>query len=955
MIVGTAELDVIARTAGFEPSLRSQIEGDTAGLAAVAEAEAGKVEKATGGAAAGMAGIGGAARTAAKESEEAGGRVAAAMEQAGERAERSTEPLTESFKAMLGPLGNLRVGGPAALAGIGAVAVDLGSKFQEATTQISVSGDMTQKQADAIGAAFLKTAGTSTFSGQQMAEAYAPVAGQLNQLNGGLLTTTQALNFQVAAADLAEASNSDLTTTTASLASVMQAYHMNVGQAADATDVLFNTARLTNTPVSDLGQAIGRLHARLGEASPSLKDTGALVDVLAQQGLKGSRGILTVSTAMTTLLGGSKATNDQLKAMGVSVFDSSGKFVGMQSVIAQLQPKLAAMTDAQRFAAEKTLFGASAAQIMGQVIEGGVPAYEHAADAIAKTGSAHEGAEAKAKTFEGSMKTAKAAVIDMATQLGTALLPWVAKVATAIGHATSFLTSHRAILEALGILIGGALVAALGVFAVNMTTKMIGSFHKAGDSLKTLLTKLGILQGEQKATAVSTEVMAAAQGEAALAADGLAVSEGAADAAALPLIATIGLIVAAVAAVAFGIYELVKHWKTVWGAIKDVARAVWNDGIKPVFHALEAGAKAIGEVFATAWHGIDTVIHFVGAHITQIVKAILLVALGPLGIAIDLLWTHWKAVWGAIETVLSAAWNGVIRPVFGFIKTAGIDVLHAGLTALETVWRATWGAITAVLNVAWNNVLKPVFGLIKTLGIDFIKIHVEALKLAWTVAWDGIKAALKLAWTVLRPVFNAIKTLGLDLIHDGVTALKTVWDAAWGAFHTAVEAMWRIVRPILETIKKLVDGIGKTVGLVGKGLGGLGHLAKGGLGLVGKGLSLIGLAEGGIVTKPTLAMVAEAGHPEAILPLGNPSRVAEILADIAERGGFGASVMGGTTSTAGLYRAGMTSAHIPTSASASNGGGGDNITVGPIYTMEARLAADEAVRKLRARQWAKAR
>ncbi|MFK9780983.1 hypothetical protein ACJEM9_24705, partial [Escherichia coli] len=40
-----------------------------------------------------------------------------------------------------------------------------------------------------------------------------------------------------------------------------------------------------------------------------------------------------------------------------------------------------------------------------------------------------------------------------------------------------------------------------------------------------------------------------------------------------------------------------------------------------------------------------------------------------------------------------------------------------------------------------------------------------------------------------------------------------------------------------------------------------------GSGVIGSALSAIGLADGGIVTSPTLAMIGEAGYPEAVIPL----------------------------------------------------------------------------------------
>lgn len=78
------------------------------------------------------------------------------------------------------------------------------------------------------------------------------------------------------------------------------------------------------------------------------------------------------------------------------------------------------------------------------------------------------------------------------------------------------------------------------------------------------------------AAAISEAAKTVAEGadttaEAAEAAGAVAV-----DVASLPLIATIGLIVAAIAGLGIGIYELVTHWKAVWGEIQDVTSSVVN-------------------------------------------------------------------------------------------------------------------------------------------------------------------------------------------------------------------------------------------------------------------------------------------------------------------------------------------------------------------------------------------
>ena len=144
--------------------------------------------------------------------------------------------VTGSASGALGPLAAVGAG-IVGVAVAGSIAsIKLASDFQSTVASIAANADIPVKAADKIGNAFLSTAGTTIFSGIQLGNAYASVAGQLGLLNGKALTATQALGFMKVASDLAEGSGTDLATTTTSLANVMQAFQIPTKDAAKAAD-----------------------------------------------------------------------------------------------------------------------------------------------------------------------------------------------------------------------------------------------------------------------------------------------------------------------------------------------------------------------------------------------------------------------------------------------------------------------------------------------------------------------------------------------------------------------------------------------------------------------------------------------------------------------------------------------------------------------------------------------
>jgi hypothetical protein len=437
----------------------------------------------------------------------------------------------------------------AAIAGVSAESVKLALNFQKSVASIAGNADITVAQAKKIGDAFLGTAGYMTMSGNEMAAAFAPVAGQLKQTEGAALTTAQSLSFMKVAADLAEGSQTDLGTATAALSQVMQSFHFSVQQAGQASDTLFNVSRALNVPITTVAAAVDKLHGRLGIMMPSLSDVSALMISLGQHGIIGSRGIQVAQTALATLVGGSTKTTQTLNEMGIQTSELYGPkgFLGMQNAIDVLRPKLEGLTADSQKNALLALFGTSAWQVMGQIVAGGAPKFQQATDAANKMGTAHKAAAEQAKTLAGEMKILVASLEDIATKLGEVLIPVLQQFGSALANTINWMEQHKAVAEALAAAIAGPLALAVGFFAEQKAVKfansvkgMVGELQKLGSwiagnaatmgsSLEGIGTS-GETAGANVATGMSTAETAVIDAETPLAtaaaADGAAIEKG---------------------------------------------------------------------------------------------------------------------------------------------------------------------------------------------------------------------------------------------------------------------------------------------------------------------------------------------------------------------------------------------------------------------------------------------
>lgn len=197
----------------------------------------------------------------------------------------------------------------------------------------------------------------------------------------------------------------------------------------------------------------------------------------------------------------------------------------------------------------------------------------------------------------------------------------------------------------------------------------------------------------------------------------------------------------------------------------------------------------------------------------------------------------------------------------------------------------------------------------------------QVIQTAITVLQTAATSAGAAAMTALNIAMGPISLIILGIIAAIVAAIlifknwdkivgtfKTTWETVWGALEAPVklviDALKGYVNVWITAVNAIIGGLNKISVKIPKWVPGFGGKQFGiNLPLIPK------LAEGGIVSKPTLAMIGEAG-PEAVVPLGRgggvgattltinilgptygfddfEERVTEAIQDGVRRGGFG--------------------------------------------------------------------
>jgi len=282
-------------------------------------------------------------------------------------------------------------------------------------------------------------------------------------------------------------------------------------------------------------------------------------------------------------------------------------------------------------AAYETLLGkvSAAQQAVNDKSSAGTEIMKGLADAIGGQ------AAAQAETFSGKMQALKATSEDVAKNIGMALIPILEQLALAIKSVIDWFTQHKAIAEAVGIVIGTVLVAAIGAYLTSLAKAAIESTINFAKMIA------GWVATGAAATASAAETVAA--GIAANLATG-------------GMVLAIGLVVTAIA-------YLATHWSETWQGVQDVIKTAW-DWIKEK-------ADWVAGLFAPT---------------------------APMGIALAWLSDTWKTVWGGIKDATSAAANfidGVVKVIGSGIR-GFIDLIKMEINGLISLVNIAIKAIDAI-------------------------------------------------------------------------------------------------------------------------------------------------------------------------------------------------------------------------------------------------------------------
>lgn len=282
-----------------------------------------------------------------------------------------------------------RMSNGAAAAG-GAIAVGLGvavkkfAEFDSAMSGVAANSGASASELAKLRDAAITLGADTKFSATEAADG-------INELAKAGVSTSDILGGGLKGSlDLAAAGQIGVGEAAETAATAMTQFNLEGGEIPHVADLLTNAANKAQGGVGDLAQALKQGGLVAASTGLTIDETTASLAAFASAGLIGSDAGTSLKTMLQRLSAPSDEAARLMKQLGISAYDASGEFVGMEALSGQLQSSLSGLTAEQRNSALATIFGSDAVRAANIL-------YAEGADGIAKwtTEVTEQGAAAK--------------------------------------------------------------------------------------------------------------------------------------------------------------------------------------------------------------------------------------------------------------------------------------------------------------------------------------------------------------------------------------------------------------------------------------------------------------------------------------------------------------------------------------------------------------------------------
>lgn len=281
--------------------------------------------------------------------------------------------------------------------GIG-IAIGRFAEFDAAMSNVKAATHESSENMGLLREAALEAGASTVFSATEAAGAIEELAKagiSTSDIMKGALTGSLDL---AAAGELGVARAAEITST------ALNQFGLDGSKASHVADVLAAGAGKAMGSVEDLANGlkfVGPVAASLGV---SLEETTGVLALFAQQGIIGEQAGTSLRGVLSSLTAPSAQARTEIDKLGITLYDSNGKFLGLENAAGQLANAYTGMDDASRQASLGVIFGRETITAATALYKAGASGVDEWTKAVDDSGFAAETARMRLDNLNGDIE-----------------------------------------------------------------------------------------------------------------------------------------------------------------------------------------------------------------------------------------------------------------------------------------------------------------------------------------------------------------------------------------------------------------------------------------------------------------------------------------------------------------------------------------------------------------------
>lgn len=319
---------------------------------------------------------------------------------------RASDAVTSAGGSMMRVGGALTVGVSAPLLAIGTSAISAASTFQGSMNTFQAVTGATASEMSALQARAVALGADISLPGTSAADA----AIAMTELARSGLSVSDSMAAAEGVLRMSAAAGISNEQAATIAAAALNTFGLAGGEAARVADLLAAGANASAADVQDMAAALQQSGSVAAMAGVPIEDLTTAIGLMANAGIVGSDAGTSMKTMLMRLQAPTGEAASAMRALGISVFDSSGTMRPMRDIIGQFNGALSGLTQEQRNAALSTIFGSDAIRAANIVLSSGTEAWDEMSTAVNRQGAATDLSAVKMSGLGGAFEALKSTI-----------------------------------------------------------------------------------------------------------------------------------------------------------------------------------------------------------------------------------------------------------------------------------------------------------------------------------------------------------------------------------------------------------------------------------------------------------------------------------------------------------------------------------------------------------------